>query len=301
MPEYRLVVPAELEGRTVRQAAMHGLGMSGGQFKRAKFHGSMRLNGLPVLADARVHAGDALALAVPDKENTLPQPWAAPLSIPFEDDWFWMVDKPAPLPTACSSRQSGPTLENALYAWAGCPAQFVYRPVNRLDKGTSGLMLVAKTAYAQDQMQQLLHTDHFQREYLAVTEGRLPEKQGLIDLPIRKADGATVKREVGPGGKEARTWYWVLREENNRSLVRLRLDTGRTHQIRVHLSALGCPIVGDFLYGTESEELPGRFALHSFRCRFLHPVTGQWVERESDPKEFFEPLLVRSSTAEVKS
>ena len=162
-------------------------------------------------------------------------------------------------------------------------------------------MLVAKTAYAQDQMQRLLHTDHFQREYLAVAEGRLPEKQGLIDLPIRNADGATVKREVGPGGKEARTWYWVLREENNRSLVRLRLDTGRTHQIRVHLSALGCPIVGDFLYGTDSEELPGRFALHSFRCRFLHPVTGQWVERESDPKEFFEPLLVRSSTAEVKS
>lgn len=223
------------------------------------------------------------------------------LRVAFEDEYLMMVDKPAPLPSASSPRQALPTLENAVYAYLGCPEDFVYRPVNRLDKGTSGLMLVAKTAYAQDQMQQLLHTDHFQREYLAVAEGRLPEKQGLIDLPIRKADGATVKREVGPGGKEARTWYWVLREENDRSLIRLRLDTGRTHQIRVHLSALGCPIVGDFLYGTESEELPGRFALHSFRCRFLHPVTGQWVERESDPKEIFEPLLVRSSTAEVKS
>lgn len=281
MPEYRLVVPAELEGRTVRQAAMHGLGMSGGQFKRAKFHGSMRLNGLPVLADARVHAGDALALAVPDKENALPQPWAAPLSIPFEDDWFWMVDKPAPLPTACSSRQSGPTLENALYAWAGCPAQFVYRPVNRLDKGTSGLMLAAKNAHAQHLLQQLLHGPDFVREYLAVVEGAPPRDEGVIDLPIAKEDGATVRRVVRPDGKPARTRYRVEARANGRALVRLRLDTGRTHQIRVHMAYLGCPVAGDFLYGGELAALPGRFALHSARLGVRHPVTGEWVERES--------------------
>lgn len=301
MPELRLTIPAELDGQSVRQAAMKGLGMSNGLFKRAKFHGQVLLDGVPVLANAAVRQGQTLLLFFPEKENTAPAPVELGLRVAFEDEYLMMVDKPAPLPSASSPRQALPTLENAVYAYLGCPEDFVYRPVNRLDKGTSGLMLVAKAAYAQDQMQRLLHTDYFQREYLAVAEGRLPEKQGLIDLPIRKADGATVKREVGPGGKEARTWYWVLREENNRSLVRLRLDTGRTHQIRVHLSALGCPIVGDFLYGTESKELPGRFALHSFRCRFLHPVTGQWVERESDPKEIFEPLLVRSSTAEVKS
>ena len=288
MPELYLTIPAELDGQTVRQAAMKGLGMSNGLFKRAKFHGQILLDGAPVLANAAIRAGQTLRLSFPETENTAPAPVA------FEDEHLMMVEKPAPLPSASSPRQALPTLENAVYAYLGCPPDFVYRPVNRLDKGTSGLMLVAKTAYGQDQMQRLLHTDLFQREYLAVAEGRLPEKEGLIDLPIRKMDGATVKRETGPGGKEARTWYRVLREENHRSLVWLRLDTGRTHQIRVHLSALGCPIVGDFLYGTESAELPGRFALHSFRCRFRHPVTGQWVERESNPEAIFEPLLTPS-------
>ena len=295
MPELRLTIPAELDGQTVRQAAMKGLGMSNGLFKRAKFHGQVLLDGAPVLANAAVRAGQTLRLSFPEKENTAPAPAALSLRVAFEDEHLMMVDKPAPLPSASSPRQALPTLENAVYAYLGCPPDFVYRPVNRLDKGTSGLMLVAKTAYAQDQMQRLLHTDFFQREYLAVTEGILPEKEGVIDLPIRKIEGATVKRETGPGGKEARTWYRVLREENGRSLIRLRLDTGRTHQIRVHLSALGCPIVGDFLYGTESEELPGRFALHSFRCGFRHPVTGEWVERESDPEALFGPLLTSSS------
>jgi len=291
MPEYRLVIPSELEGFTVRRAAMGGLGMSGGQFKRAKFHGSVLLNGQPVLADARVHAGDALALVVPDKENTLPAPCAMPLSIPYEDDWFWMVDKPAPLPTACSCRQSGPTLENALYAYAGCPAQFVYRPVNRLDKGTSGLMLAAKNAHAQHLLQQLLHGPDFVREYLAVVEGAPPQSEGMIDLPIAKADEASVRRVVSPDGKPARTRYRVEARAKGRTLVRLRLDTGRTHQIRVHMAHLGCPVAGDFLYGSELASLPGRFALHSALLRVRHPVTGEWVERESPLPQALRALM----------
>ncbi|MCI5956823.1 MAG: RluA family pseudouridine synthase [Clostridiales bacterium] len=291
MPEYRLVIPSELEGFTVRRAAMGGLGMSGGQFKRAKFHGSVLLNGQPVLADARVHAGDALALVVPDKENTLPAPCAMPLSIPYEDDWFWMVDKPAPLPTACSCRQSGPTLENALYAYAGCPAQFVYRPVNRLDKGTSGLMLAAKNAHAQHLLQQLLHGPDFVREYLAVVEGAPPQSEGVIDLPIAKADEASVRRVVSADGKPARTRYRVEARAKGRTLVRLRLDTGRTHQIRVHMAHLGCPVAGDFLYGSELASLPGRFALHSALLRVRHPVTGEWVERESPLPQALRALM----------
>lgn len=271
----------ELDGQTVHQAAKKGLGVSNGLFKRAKFHGQVLLDGLPALANARVKAGQTLCLLVPEKENEAPPPSDLPLTVVYEDEHLLLADKPAPLPSASSPRKELPTLENMVYAYLGCPENFVYRPVNRLDKGTSGLMAVAKTAYAQHLMQQLLHTERFQREYLAVTEGRPPREEGLIDLPIRKAEGATVRRETGEGGKEARTWYRVLREENGRSLIWLRLDTGRTHQIRVHLSALGCPVVGDFLYGAETPELPGRFALHSYRCRFLHPVTGAWVERES--------------------
>lgn len=113
------------------------------------------------------------------------------------------------------------------------------------------------------------------REYLAVTQGEPPAAEGLIDLPIAKAEGATVRRCVSPAGKPAVTHYRVLRRGGGRALVLLRLETGRTHQIRVHLAALGCPVAGDFLYGEELTALPGRFALHSHRLLLRHPLTGE--------------------------
>lgn len=281
MPVYRLSATPAMDGQTLRYIVLYHLGLSNGQFKRAKFHGSILVDGSPALANQRLSAGQLLVLDVPEADSAVPEPYPLPLTIPYEDEYFMMVDKPAPLPSASSAKQPAPTLENAVYACLGCPKPFVYRPVNRLDKGTSGLMLVAKTAHAQHLLQQQLHSDSFVREYLAVTEGCPPIGEGLIDLPIAKADSASIKREIRPDGKPARTYYRVLEQRTARALLRLRLDTGRTHQIRVHLSALGCPVCGDFLYGTELTVLPGRFALHSARCAVRHPVTGAWIERES--------------------
>ena len=290
MPEYTLIIPDTLEGKLVRHAAMQGLQLSSGQYKRAKFHGTVLLDGQPAMADAHVHAGQELRVFIPEKENTRPAAAQIPLWIPYEDEYFWMIDKPAPLPTASSAKQSGTTLENAVFALMGCPETFVYRPVNRLDKGTSGLMLAAKTAHAQHLLQKMLHTDDFIREYLAVVDGAPDQDEGVIERPIGKAEGATVRREVRADGREARTYYRVLRR-GERSLVRLRLDTGRTHQIRVHMAAMGCPVTGDFLYGTERPDLlPGRFALHSAYLRVRHPVTGEWIERESPLPETLSSL-----------
>lgn len=293
MPRYELIIPPALEGRTVRQAAMGGLRLSSGQFKRAKFHGALMVDGVPVLADRRVRAGDHLLIDIPEAVAPPPEPFQIPLRVPYEDAHFWMIDKPAPLPSSSSQKKEGPTLENALYAYAGCPEGFVYRPVNRLDKGTSGLMLAARTAHAQHLLQRLLHGSEFIREYLAVVEGAPPRDRGVIDLPIGKADGATIRREVRADGKPARTYYRVLETRGDRSLLRLRLETGRTHQIRVHLCALGCPVAGDFLYGTELDDLPGRFALHSALVRLRHPVTGEWIERESPLPSALSALLSR--------
>ena len=293
MPRYELIIPPALEGRTVRQAAMGGLRLSSGQFKRAKFHGALMVDGAPVLADRRVRAGDHLLIDVPEAVAPPPEPFYLPLRVPYEDAHFWMIDKLAPLPSSSSQKKEGPTLENALYAYAGCPEGFVYRPVNRLDKGTSGLMLAARTAHAQHLLQRLLHGSEFIREYLAVVEGAPPRDRGVIDLPIGKADGATIRREVRADGKPARTYYRVLETRGDRSLLRLRLETGRTHQIRVHLCALGCPVAGDFLYGTELDDLPGRFALHSALVRLRHPVTGEWIERESPLPSALSALLSR--------
>ena len=175
MPRYELIISPALDGRTVRQAVMGGLHLSGGQFKRAKFHGALLLDGMPVLADRRVRTGERLCVDVPEAALPPPEPFALALRVPYEDAYFWMIDKPAPLPSSSSYKKEGPTLENALYAYAGCPEGFVYRPVNRLDKGTSGLMLAARTAHAQHLLQRLLHGSEFIREYLAVVEGAPPQ------------------------------------------------------------------------------------------------------------------------------
>ena len=291
MPAHALIIRPEMEGKSIRSIALGHIGMSSSQFKRAKFQGEITLDGVRVTVDVRVKAGQTLRLFVPEAPGSRPEALNIPLKVVYEDEYLWVIDKPAPMPSAPSPRQGTPTLENALFAYLGCPGSFVYRPVNRLDKGTSGLMIVARDAHAQHLLQQMLHSEDFIREYLAVIDGALPDDEGLIDLPIAKCDGATVRREVRKDGKEARTFYKVL-QKGKRSLVRLRLDTGRTHQIRVHMAHHGCPVTGDFLYGTElPDELPGRFALHSAMIRLRHPVTGEWLEAESRlPKELEELL-----------
>ena len=135
--------------------------------------------------------------------------------------------------------------------------------------------------HAQQLASRMLHTDAFVREYLAVTQGVPACPEGVIDAPVARVPGATVRRCVDAGGQQARTQYRLLGEANGRALLRLRLFTGRTHQIRVHLSHIGCPIVGDYLYGREEESLPGRFALHSAYVSLTQPVTGERIEIES--------------------
>jgi len=219
------------------------------------------------------------------------KPYHIPLVIPYEDEHLYVIDKPAPLASQSSLNHPDDALENALYAHLGCPTDFIYRPVNRLDKGTSGLMIVAKDAHAQHRLQKMLHSDDFARQYLAVVEGTLPARSGVIDAPIGKEDAASIRRLVRDDGKPSVTHYEVLEERNGRSLVRLRLETGRTHQIRVHMAHLGCPVCGDFLYGTELAELPGRFALHSHELTLTHPLTMEGLHIVSPLPEKLRALL----------
>ena len=287
-----IVLPEE-DGWRVARIIRDAMRVSSSQYKSARWNGQVLLDGTPAHAADVVHAGQTVALIPAEAAPVYhPTPWDLPLNIPYYDDDLLVVDKQAPLASQSSQRQGDNTLENALCAWEGDPADYVYRPVNRLDKGTSGLMLVARTAHAQQLLQKQLHTPDMVREYLAVTEGMPPEDSGVIDLPIGKAEGATVRRCIAFDGKPAVTRYWVLERGKGRALVRLRLETGRTHQIRVHLSALGCPVAGDFLYGTElPEALPRRFALHSYLLTLRHPITQARLTFESPlPKELRELL-----------
>ena len=284
-------VTRESAGRKLRDVLRQVMGVSYGAMKSAKWDGRITVNGIPTPVDAILREGDVVAIRWKDAPAYAVKPYALPLSIPFEDEHLFVIDKPAPLASQSSANHPDDALENALYAHLGCPADYVYRPVNRLDKGTSGLMLVAKTPHAQHRLQRLLHTEEFQRTYLAVVEGRLPAPSGTVDAPIGKEDAASIRRIVTPDGKPSCTHYEVLHEGVSRSLVRLQLETGRTHQIRVHMAHLGCPVFGDFLYGTESDALPGRFALHSHEIQLLHPFTGEWLRVTSPLPESLRALL----------
>lgn len=259
----------------LRDVLRRGMGVSYTALKSAKWSGGITLDGIVTPVDAVVRAGQTVAIHF--RENApvyAVQPYALPLNIVYKDEHLLVVDKPAPLASQSSALHPDDTLENALYAYLGCPADFIYRPVNRLDKGTSGLMVVARDAHSQHRLQQLLHTPDFVRTYQAVVEGCPAAESGVIDAPIGKEDAASIRRVITPSGKPSVTHYQVLRRGKTRSLVRLTLETGRTHQIRVHMASIGCPVVGDFLYGTEIPELPGRFALHASGLTLHHPLTG---------------------------
>ena len=286
-----IVTEAE-EGRRLRDILRRSMGVSYSAMKSAKWDGRILLDGEPARVDAVVHAGQTVTMLWPEAAPVYQlRPYGLPLTIPYEDEHLLIVDKTAPLASQSSAGHPDDSLENAVYSYFGCPERFIYRPVNRLDRGTSGLMVIAKTPHAQHRLQQQLHTEAFQRIYLAVTEGAPNPPSGTIDAPIAKEEAASVRRVVCPQGQPSVTHYETLRAAGGRALVRLRLETGRTHQIRVHMKHIGCPVCGDFLYGTELPELPGRFALHSAELVLRHPFTGETLHLVSPLPETLSALL----------
>ena len=217
------------------------------------------VNGVSQHTNYIVKKGDEISLWLTEEFGELkPQPMA--LQIVKETEHFVLLDKPAGLVVH-------PTLnhwENTLgTGWMGVLAsrgqQGVFRPVNRLDKDTSGLVLVAKNSYSA-----ALLPKYVEKVYLAVAMGEMPLGDGQVDLPIARCDGSVIKREVSPLGQPSTTQYTVLAVGNGYSLLRLRLVTGRTHQIRVHMAALGHPLAGDWLYGENTVAPIQRQALHCF-------------------------------------
>lgn len=278
-------------GRKIKYFVRSEMGVSYRQFSALKTWNGLRVNGEIVHANHLLEPGDRIEVLLEDTAQKAVEPDAQPVCIVYEDSDLLIIDKPAPLACQCSPKTPGNSLENRLAWHFRSVENFVFRPLNRLDKGTSGLLAAAKHAHATQLLQKQLHTPSFIREYLAVVEGRL-EGSGTIDAPISKVNDATIRRFIDwENGKPAVTHYTSLAVSRNRSLVRLRLETGRTHQIRLHLSHLGYPIVGDFLYGTEIPELPGRFALHSAYIALDHPLTGVRIEHESQLPPELQQLL----------
>ena len=272
-------------GRAVRSIVPRRFSLGQHAFRRLKVLSAILVNGTPVRADYILSEGDVIEVRLPSDmpvSPAAPQETAAPDNLPpsfirWQDEDLLIIAKGAPLATLPASHIKTGTLRDQVIALLGAdPETFVYHPVNRLDKGTSGLLCVARHAHAQRLLTAQLHTGGFVREYLAVTEGVPALYEGVIDAPIARL-GPGAQRAVLEGGQHAVTHYRVEAENGRRALIRLRLETGRTHQIRVHLAHIGCPIAGDYLYGEELDALPGRFALHSAHISLVHPITHQRI------------------------
>lgn len=279
-------IPPELEGKTADRALRALFSLSASVIRRVKWlPDGILLDGEKVNTDARVRAGQTLSVVLSDPgERSAVSPAPGPLDAVYEDEDILVVNKPAGLLTHPGHGHYDDTLGNFIlwhYLQTGDDADF--HPVHRLDKGTTGLLVSAKHAHAQEILRRQLHTPDFRREYLAVCEGVPEPPAGTVDAPIASAPGSLLRREVREGGQRAVTRYETLFVSGPRALLRLRLETGRTHQIRVHMAHLGHPLTGDFLYGTEDPALISRPALHSWRLSFRQPVTGE-------PLSFTQPL-----------
>ena len=237
-------------GQTVRQLLGRLWHISGGFLSRLKFRGAITVNGAPVTVRFVPRPGDLLAADVSDLpgENPHIQPVDYPLDILYEDEDLLLINKPAGIAMHPAALTEEPvTIAGAVahYLRTDC-----FHAVNRLDRGTTGVMAAAKTGYIHALCMAQLHTDAFQRDYRAVCEGVPVPGEGDIDLPLGRAEGSLLKRCPDPQGLPAHTHYEVLAAANGRALLRLTPTTGRTHQLRVHLAAIGHPLTGDWLYGT---------------------------------------------------
>jgi len=244
---------------------------------RLKQQSKIKVNGYTARTNYRINAGDFITVDMDFTEENKIVPEPVPIEIVYEDEDFLVVNKPAGMSTHPSRQGGAGTLANAVtYYWQGLGRNTLFRPINRLDRDTSGLVLIGNSQFAHQGMFNRKKSRSIKRQYAALVEGAVAEDSDRIDQSIARLDDKRRKRIVHPDGQPAVTHYQVLERYPEHTLLSLELETGRTHQIRVHLSFLGHPVCGDLLYGCASP-LIDRQALHAGRMCFIHPRSGREV------------------------
>ncbi|HIP95753.1 MAG TPA: RluA family pseudouridine synthase [Anaerolineae bacterium] len=272
--------------------------LSRAQVQRLIAAGRVTVNGVSVnKASLRLEAGDEVVIRVPPPESTEVHPEAIPLSIVYEDDDLLVIDKPAGMVVHPAHGHRSGTLVNALLSRYPQLAEVGGAEragiVHRLDKDTSGLILVAKNEAAQKELQRQFKHHAVEKVYLALVEGRLEPEQGLIDAPIGRDKQQRKRMAVVRGGRQASTVYRVIERFEDHTLVEARPQTGRTHQIRVHFAFIGHPLVGDRVYGYRRQHLGlGRQFLHAQTLSFRLPSSGEVVEFHSPLPDDLRRVLV---------
>ena len=262
--------------------------------------GGLKVNGKAAGKSFRVTAGDIIEFTAPEPKKLSNEPQDIPLDIKYEDDDLLVVNKPRGMVVHPAAGNYDGTLVNALLMYCGdklSGINGVIRPgiVHRIDKDTSGLLIVAKNDFAHASLASQIKEHSFKREYSAVIHGYLKQKEGVIDAPIGRSEKDRKRMCVTQkNSKNAVTHYKCIEELDGFSFLKLRLETGRTHQIRVHMAYIGHPIAGDMVYGPKSgvKELGGQ-CLHAGLIGFIHPRSGKYIEIETELPEYFNNFLMK--------
>lgn len=271
-------------------------GISDRLLTKLKKNQHIYLNGVPEYVTKTVNIEDLIEIDL-DFDETFDNivPVRMILNIIFEDDSLIIINKPAGLPVHPSILHFSNSLSNGIaYYFQEHNIKKKIRPVNRLDKDTSGIVIFAKNEYIQECLIKQMKSKKFVKEYFAILEGFLESNSGTINAPISRKEGSIIEREINSNGDISITHFELIKKfslsNQNFSLVKFKLETGRTHQIRVHSKHINHPILGDSLYGSESK-LISRQALHSYKISFIHPITNENLEFEIDLPEDMKTIL----------
>lgn len=275
MKTISLTISDEWSGKQIKSIMKNKLGFSSALITRQKrYDDGIMLDGVKVNVTERVKTGDTLTLNLRDESSKNIVPTDMPLDILFEDEDLIALNKPRNMPTHPSIRHFDDTLANGLMYYFK-DTEFTFRVITRLDRDTSGIVLVAKNPLSAHRLCEKMRDGKITKEYYAICHGTPKEKAGRIDAPIKRCNDSIITRCVAADGKEAVTDYRLEKGKDSLSLIHLMPLTGRTHQIRVHLAHIGHPIYGDDMYGSPIKD--GRTLLHCGKITFPHPSTNETI------------------------